>query len=273
MFIACEHCGAVLDVAAAKWLEPQQYVELMALTREAAAAQSVVQLEPNIAALWSEVDDALRGFGNATASADEIVATAQRALASAERAFAALKQQPEAFAMYPASALHYARMTVRASLTNMLSTLDDPTSYDRVLDEVLGDRARVGDECQRCGAPLGDDAEMAVRCSHCGAVVERRLDDPWLAARLGRIAVAIAALPAADVDSYVAGLAVLTSVNCYEKAGAARIAILLARGVPRISAEELRRAITLYRPMLPNEAAREILDAATAILDGRAQSR
>ena len=269
MFIECEHCGAVLDVAAARWLEPQQYVELMARTREAAAAYTAVQLDPHIAALWSEVDDACRGFGDATASADEIVATAQRTLAIAERAFTALKRSPETFSMYPASALHYARMTVRVSLTNMLATLDDPAAYDRVVDEVLGDGARVGDQCQRCGAPLGDDARMALRCAHCGAVVERRLDDPWLAARLGRVAVAIAALRPGDVDTYVAALTVLTSVSSYEKAGATRIAALLERGIPWLAADELHRAIALYRSILTTDAARAVLDEAVAMLPDR----
>ena len=329
MFVACTYCGALLDVAGGRWLDPdQQAAELArghalafwasrasgrfhalgqaldaepadgprfralaeeynlvyalvfpdrlppeatgnavaraAWARRAAVTAAITRFDPDVAAAWRHANAALGGFDR-RASAGDVVAAAQVALERMTRAYDALRRHPETLADYPQPSPHYARIAVRSSLLAMLATFDDPDVYARVAVEVLGDRP-AGDACARCGAPLGEAVRDLWRCPHCGAVVERLADEPWLRARLGLVAAALPDLHRQGrVDSYVAALAVLHTVGSFERAGAGRVAALIARAIPWLSADELARGAALFRDLL-DDAGRRVLDAALAAL-------
>ena len=236
----------------------------IAWASRAACTAAAMRFDPVVAPLFAEARETYRAFGKRTATATDMVAAARAAVDATTRAYAALKCVPELASDYRLDAAHYARIDVRLSFATMAGTFEDPAAYTRVATEVFGDRDRAGDACARCGAPLDDDGETPA-CAHCGAVIERFADDPWVRAKLAVIALAHRE-PSLDADTYLAALAVFSAVGSFEQAGAARVAELIARAIPWLSAAELHRAATLYRDMIPT-AARAIFDAAMASLE------
>lgn len=131
--------------------------------------------------MFAELNEAVRGFGNAAATADQVVVTATFAVERAHRAYAALQAHPMVVGPFSAPAAYYARSAVRTSLLTMLGMLRDPDIYPRVATEVFGDCHGVGEDCVHCGAPIADLDRDLERCGHCGAVLESSIDDPWIA--------------------------------------------------------------------------------------------
>ena len=234
----------------------------------AAVATAAIRFDPELAEVFARARNTVRAFGNARATADELVDAARIAVAETARAYALLQSRPELAGDYRLPALHYARIDVRLSLATMLMIFDDPAIYDRVATEVFGDRYHAGDECRRCGAPLVDAAREIEACGHCGAVIERFTDDPWIRAKLSMFAAGLLDLHRTNaLDTYVAALGVFSCIGSYDRAGVARVAALVARAIPWLPAAELRKAAGLYRDVVPTESGRSIFDAALASLE------
>jgi hypothetical protein len=326
-FIACEFCGAVYDVSARHWFDPQKQTDAFARTKaaafwaskaagrfarlgaelaklapadpiflarseeyhylytllypdrvpaaspkarvmwakQAAATDVVVRSDSHIAQLFAELNDALRGFGNAVASADDVVATATTAVARATRAYGALQSHPSLVGLFPAPPAYYARSTVRTSLLVMLATLRDPDIYPRVAVEVFGDRDGVGEDCSHCGAALGRHDLDLECCGHCGSVLERSVDDPWTASRVALFRATLDERHRRnELDTYVTALAAFSFVGSFVEAGRDRVAAYLRRAIPWLSAEALQFAARLYRDTL-TDAERAIFDDVLAM--------
>jgi hypothetical protein len=203
--------------------------------------------DPTITKLSDAMNDALRGLGARDATVDALVATARLALERATRLYDAFKADPALAVDYPAPADSYARGAVRASVTNMAACFKDPKAYERIACEVLGDRANAAPACPHCGAPCDSDgAGITIRCASCGAVFERLAGDSWVHAKLAQFGMVLASLHD-KIDRYDAALAAFACVGAFDVAGPARAATFVRRAIPWLPADELHRAIELYR--------------------------
>jgi len=230
---------------------------------QAAACDVVTRTDPEVAALAAEMNRSLAGFGNAHASAGEIVAAATLAVERATRLYAAL--QVRLPGQFPAPAAHYGRSTVRTSLLTMLAMLRDPEVYPRVATEVFGDRHGIGEDCTHCGGPLGDRDRAVERCGHCGSVLERNVDDPWIASRVALFRATLDERHRRnELDTYVTALDAFSFVGAWALAGTERVATYLRRAMPWLPAEALAFAASLYRDQLPG-ADRDVFDAVVAL--------
>jgi DNA-directed RNA polymerase subunit RPC12/RpoP len=235
-----------------------------AWAKQAAAIDAAVRTDPQIAARFEELNDALRAFGVATASADEIVAAARVALERATRAYAALQSHADIVGIIT-DPVRSARAAVRMSLATMLGTMHDPEVWPRVVTEVFGDRHGAGDECTHCGAPLVELDRDLERCGHCGSVLERGVDDPWIGARVAMFRATLRERhQRGELDTYVTALAAFSFVGSFARAGAERVATYFQRALPWLPAAALERAAMLYRDSLA-DADRRVFDAAIAV--------
>jgi hypothetical protein len=229
---------------------------------QAAACDVVSRTDPEVAELAADMNRALAGFGNANANADDVVATATLAVERATRLYAAL--QVHLPGHFTAPAAHYGRSTVRASLLTMLAMLRDPEIYPRVAIEVFDDRHGIGEDCMHCGAALADRDRAVERCGHCGSVLERNVDDPWIASRVALFRATLDERHRRnELDSYVTALAAFSFVGAWAIAGTERVTMYLRRAMPWVPAEALRVAASLYRDTLA-VADREVFDAVVA---------
>jgi hypothetical protein len=229
----------------------------VAWAKQAAAVAHVALVDPQIRALYAELNDSFRGFGDTAATADAYVAAATKAVERATRVYVALQSHPELVGQFRAPASYYARSTVRASLLTMLGVLRDPEIYPRVALEVFGDRHGVGEDCTHCGAPLVDRDRELERCSHCGSVLERCVDDPWISSRVALFRATLDERHRRnEIDTYVTALAAFSFVGSFARAGSERVATYLRRAMPWLPAEALRFAAHLHRDSIaPGEQA------------------
>jgi hypothetical protein len=147
----------------------------------------------------------------------------------------------------------------------MLPTLRDPNVYPRVAVEVFGDRDGIARDCAHCGAPLARHDLDLDRCGHCGSVIERSVDDPWIASRVALFRATLDERHRRnELDTYVTALAAFSFVGSFAEAGRDRVAAYLRRAMPWLPGDALQLAARLYRDML-GDPERAIFDEVIAM--------